>query len=69
MPWFEYEGLTPSGQTRRGTIEAENLKAAKQKLKAEGIFATHIVDKTRQTAAAKKLQNPVSSWPWQKKSA
>ncbi len=52
MPIFEYKGLKRDGKTTRGIIDSENLRAARQKLKKEGIFVETISDK--QKAANKK---------------
>lgn len=51
MPVFEYKGLNKAGKNVRGTIDADNARNARAKLKKDGIFVTDIKDKTR--AAAK----------------
>lgn len=55
MPLFEYKGITQAGKNKSGTIDSENIKAARQKLKKEGIFVTDIRNKIK--AAAKKNSN------------
>jgi general secretion pathway protein F len=47
MPLFEYKGVNQTGKTVRSTIDADNAKSARMKLKKDGIFVTEIVDKTR----------------------
>ena len=52
MPVFEYKGLTKAGKNVRGTLDSDNVRTAKLKLKKEGVFVVDIKDKTR--AAQKK---------------
>lgn len=47
MPLFEYRGLTKDGKNVKGTIDSENLRAARMKLKKDGIFVSDIKDKKR----------------------
>jgi general secretion pathway protein F len=42
MPVFEYQGVNPSGKKVRGSVDADNARVARQKLRAQGIFATDI---------------------------
>lgn len=42
MPVFEYTALAPSGKSSRGTIDAENVRVARQRLRQQGIFPTDI---------------------------
>ena len=42
MPIFEYRGVTAGNRSARGTIDADSSRAARQKLRAEGIFPTSI---------------------------
>jgi general secretion pathway protein F len=51
MPVYEYKGLAANGRQTKGSIEAESARAARSKLKSDGIFAT---DVTEQRVAAKK---------------
>lgn len=53
MPIFEYRGLNKDGRTVRGTVDSENQRAAKLKLKKDGIFITDIKDKSKAAAAKK----------------
>lgn len=52
MPIYEYRGLTKQGKDTRGVVDAENLRAARIKLKKDGIFVVGIQDKKK--AANKK---------------
>lgn len=54
MPIFEYKGLKKDGKTTKGMVDAENLRAARAKLKKDGIFVTDIKDKKKQAAGKKK---------------
>ena len=42
MPVFEYRGVAAGNRTARGWIDAESLRAARHKLRAEGIFPTDL---------------------------
>lgn len=53
MPIFEYRGLDKNGSTKRGTIDSDNLRNAKLKLKKDGLFVTDIKDKGKAIAAKK----------------
>ena len=47
MPIFEYKGLTRYGKNTKGVIDSENLRAARVKLKKDGIFVVAIEDKKK----------------------
>lgn len=47
MPVFEYRGLNKAGRNVRGVVDSDNLRAAKTKLKRDGVFVTDIRDKTK----------------------
>jgi general secretion pathway protein F len=53
MPIFEYRGLNKTGRNVRGTVDADNHRAAKAKLKKDGIFVTDIKDKSKGARKAK----------------
>ncbi len=59
MPIYEYRGLNKSGNTAKGTIDADSLKTARTKLKKDGIYVTEIRDKKKQEA--KKNSGPKST--------
>lgn len=52
MPVFEYRGLNRSGKNVKGTIDADNMRSARTKLKKDGIFVSDLKDKTREKKAA-----------------
>lgn len=47
MPIFEYKGLTRDGKNTKGVLDSENLRAARMKLKKDGIFVVSIADKKK----------------------
>ncbi len=42
MPIFEYTAINKSGKNSKGTIDAENARAARQKLRSTGVYPTDI---------------------------
>ena len=54
MPVFEYKGLTKDGSNTKGIIDSENLRAARIKLKKDGVFVTEIKDKKRASETSTK---------------
>lgn len=54
MPIYEYRGLTKDGKNTKGTLDSENLRAARLKLKKDGIFVIDIKDKKKSADGAKK---------------
>lgn len=53
-PLYDYKAIHPSGKTQKGFIEAENQKAARQKLKKTGLMVTDIVEKSSGKASRSK---------------
>jgi len=53
MPLYEYRGLTKDGKNTKGTLDSENLRAARTKLKKDGIYVIDIKDK-KKSASTKK---------------
>lgn len=45
-PIFDYKALSAEGKTQKGIVEAENQKAARTKLKKQGLMVTEIHEKT-----------------------
>ena len=54
MPVFEYTAINPSGKDVKGLVDAENLRAARQKLRAQGTFPTHIRESNAATTTKKR---------------
>jgi general secretion pathway protein F len=52
MPVFEYKGLDRAGRNKKGVIDAENIRAARLRLKKDGIFVTDIKNKQKSASAA-----------------
>ena len=46
MPIFDYKAYNPAGKALRGIVEAENSKAARQKLKKQNLLVTEISEKS-----------------------
>ena len=38
MATYRYTGITGAGEARKGTVDAENVPAARRKLRGEGVF-------------------------------
>ena len=51
MPIFEYRGLNKKGKNVNGTVDADNIRNAKLKLKKDGIFVSDLKDKTKDKKA------------------
>ncbi len=54
MPIFEYKGINQGGKTVRDTVDAENLRAARSKLKKDGIFVVELTDKSKAKQKARR---------------
>ncbi len=54
MPIFEYKGITQSGKNVRSTVDADNIRNARSKLKKDGIFVVELRDKVKAKAASKR---------------
>lgn len=54
MPIFEYKGLLKDGKNTKGVVDSENMRAARLKLKKDGIFVVSIQDK-KKSAGQKKV--------------
>lgn len=65
MPIFEYRGLTREGRNAKGVVDAENMRAARAKLKKDGVFVTEIKDKKKESAGKKKTSVRTRSVPVQ----
>jgi general secretion pathway protein F len=57
MPIFEYKGLSKEGKNVKGTLDAENLRAARARLKKDRIFVVDIKDKKKTTVDKRKKGN------------
>jgi general secretion pathway protein F len=53
MPVFEYRGLNKTGKNIKGTIDAENIRMARVRLKKDGIYVADLRDKGKAEVKAK----------------
>lgn len=53
MPVFEYKGLTGGGKNATGFVDAESARAARSKLRRDGVFPTELKEQRAAKAAAK----------------
>jgi general secretion pathway protein F len=52
VPLFEYKAITPEGRTMKGVVDAESPKAARLKLRKQGVFATEVFEGKAERAKA-----------------
>ncbi|MEB2345651.1 MAG: type II secretion system inner membrane protein GspF [Deltaproteobacteria bacterium] len=52
MPVFAYKGVTEGGRATRGFVDAESARAARAKLKRDGVFLTELAESAAPAAAA-----------------
>ncbi len=57
MPIFEYKGLTKDGKNTRGVVDSENIRAARMKLKKDGIYVVELKDKKKKDTSADKKKS------------
>jgi len=55
MPVYEYKGLVAGNQSTRGMIDADSLRSARLKLRAEGIYPTELVEGKTRSATSETL--------------
>ncbi len=53
MPLYEYRALNRKGKKVKGSLDAENSKAARVELKKRGFYVTDVYNKTQKRAKAK----------------
>lgn len=56
MPVYEYTAISAQGRNSKGSIDAENIRAARQRLRAGGIFPTDIRESMAQATASKDIK-------------
>jgi len=59
MPVFEYKGLTRDGRSTKGIIDADSQRAARMKLKKDGVYVTEFKDKKKATDRSGKRRKAV----------
>lgn len=63
MPLFDYKGLSRDGKNVKGTLDSENLRSARLKLKKDGIFVVDIKDKKKASGIKKSAIRSTGSVP------
>jgi general secretion pathway protein F len=53
LPVYAYKGVTNAGKSQKGTISAENLRAARARMRIDGVFLTEIQEATETRADTK----------------
>ena len=53
MPIYEYKGLNKKGSTTKGTIDADNVRMAKVKLKKQGVYVQSLKDRSKGAKGSK----------------
>ncbi len=61
MPIYEYKGLSRSGKNIKGTVDADNLRSARVKLKKDGIYVVDLADKTKKQRKKNKSKTSTTS--------
>ena len=54
MPVFEYVALNTAGKRLKGTLEADSIRTARQRLRAQNIFPTDIKESAEASKAKSK---------------
>ena len=52
MPVYAYKGVTQAGRSTRGFVDAESARAARVKLKRDGVFLTDLAENAAEAAPA-----------------
>ena len=54
MPIYSYKGVSSAGKSMKGTVSAENLRAARARMRTDGVFLTEIRETDARAAEAKR---------------
>lgn len=60
MPIFEYKGLNKAGKNVKGTIDADNIRTAKMRLKKQNVYVVQISDKSKKKQRSGKKAKSIS---------
>ncbi len=63
MPLYEYRGLSKDGKNVKGTLDSDNLRTARLKLKKDGIYVVDIKDKKKASGVKKSASRKTGSVP------
>ncbi len=63
MPLYEYRGLSKDGKNVKGTLDSDNLRTARLKLKKDGIYVVDIKDKKKTSGVKKNAIRKTGSVP------
>ena len=63
MPIFEYRGLSRDGKNIRGVVDADSIRAARFKLKKDGIYVVDLKDKKKSEPGKKKVTSKLRGVP------
>src|SRR5205085_1494036 len=58
MPGFHYEAVDATGKVRRGQLDADTPRAARERLRGDGLFPTEILESELAAAAVERLRLP-----------
>jgi general secretion pathway protein F len=67
MPVFEYKGLTGGGKNASGIVDAESARAARSKLRRDGVFPTELKEQRAAKATTKSPKTGASKKKKKKK--
>lgn len=63
MPLYEYRGLSKDGKNVKGTLDSDNMRTARLKLKKDGIYVVDIKDKKKASGVKKSAMRKTGSVP------
>jgi general secretion pathway protein F len=63
MPLYEYRGLSKNGKNVKGTLDSDNLRTARLKLKKDGVYVVDIKDKKKSSGVKKSAMRKTGSVP------
>ncbi len=64
MPIYAYKGVTNAGKSQKGTISAESLRAARARMRTDGVFLTEIQESTEARADSKARESTGGTSRW-----
>jgi general secretion pathway protein F len=58
LPVFAYKGVTQAGRATRGFVDADSARAARAKLKRDGVYLTELAENASATPAPREQERP-----------